>query len=389
MGLKELKTIQVEKEKLQIERVRLRKELMEFQKKVHLNDEKIQEISNDKEVLSKEIKKAFSSKSILVDKTYTNEEMIHQYELILELFGYYQNPQNINSNGSQNWNPDFINTIDQITNKLKGLRAGKRGEKNVCKVIQLFDDKVMYISNFRCKYDELDTENDLIVISQCGVFTLEIKNWEKSACVTNRGFLVTEQGENSNVVEQQIRHCSALRKILEKHLDGIDMDIFPILVWENQKSDIQDNYGKIPICFPNDVSYEILNTEKYPGNYSKKMQRKIYNILLNENLGSRSYPHGIERESFINSFIQGAYKNFEESLLPIKQQKNKIELLEEQICVLKAKEAKMLKEKKEHPVRYSVKVTGKKAAKGTGKILKNVGITILDIVAIAYGVMDE
>lgn len=278
-------------------------------------DEDIKQIKKDLEVFK--------------GKEYTTNEAIEQYEKFLVFSEKYI----IDEQAKRDFEPYY----NQIKKQVNILKAGKRAEKATFDSIKLWNVHVRYLANARFVYDDIDTEEDLIIIAPTGIFSIEIKNWKTSAILNRNGILISNENKNNNIdiINQIKRHCFCLNKILvnEMELCGIQDKNFihPIILWQNNFSKLKDEFLRIPICCANTLEYEILNYKKYKRVLGDEDIEKIYYLLLKKQCHERKYP----------SIITGDY--FDAFLLAMKAQyASKRRPLEEKISEIEAKKKQKL-----------------------------------------------
>lgn len=235
------------------------------------------------------------------------------------------------------------------------LEAGREGEQETVKALQLIGPRIKYLSNARFIYDDVDAEHDLIVIAKTGIFTIEVKNYSHDAYLNSNGILFY-RNRQTDLIQQIRRHQNCLWRILHENSNLMnkitgDCDIHSIILWQNKDSDIEDDFGKVPICCINDLEYEIPDTSKYKGNLSDSDIEKIYHYLHINREKDRRYPLNVP-EDFVDLVINGACSQYEINLNKSKQE----------LCKLQEKLQDLLKqieEKEKHPVWYYSKRIGK------------------------------
>lgn len=216
---------------------------------------------------------------------YTNSEAIIQYERLLEIIDTH-----ITNERSRIAISSYIEDIEK---ELKILKAGRRAEKNAADSIKIWTGKVRYLCNARFIYDDVDVEEDIIIIAPTGIFSIEVKNWKDNAKLNRNGILTTEsgRGESIDIVNQVKRHCFCLRMILEQeNVLPSNECIYPIILWQNNFSKLEDDFNRIPICCANTLEEEVLDYSKYQRILTDEDIERIYEILNSKKADERKYP---------------------------------------------------------------------------------------------------
>lgn len=298
------------------------------------NNEKIRGLKEELSEIEKESAKLESKLNELKGTLYTNSEAIIKYEHLLKTLD--DSILNVLDNDieGEEIRKKFSSYINDIEKELKILKAGKRAEKGAIDSLKLWRNDICYLSNIRFIYDDVDVEEDLIVITSTGIFSIEIKNWKKSAKLNSNGILVSksEKGERIDIVNQVKRHCFCLHKILdEANILSIPKDrefIYPIILWQHELSELKDEFHKIPICCANTLEDEVFDYSKYPKCFTDEDINKIYNILDSKREEERKYPLVIPDE-FIDLFLsiirEGVNRDSKRTRRRLEQDIDKIE----------------------------------------------------------------
>ena len=106
---------------------------------------------------------------------------------------------------------------EKIFEESNGILKGDDGEKAVLEYLELVKrGDCVIIPNVRLRSGTSDFENDVIIISNCGIFTIEIKNYSKGMLhISNDGCVRHNNiAEKEDVIMQSERHKGLLIKFL-------------------------------------------------------------------------------------------------------------------------------------------------------------------------------
>lgn len=166
----------------------------------------------------------------------------------------------------------LVTQLNEIINSYRGLISGAKAEEDTRIIISTFDHKVKYLVNHRCcarkTQDEnvIYAENDIIIVCQQGIFTLEIKNSSSDLMITSNGDLVrTNSGKRDNIVEQCLRHVNITQRVLEEELGEAypqvkDIVVEPIIIIANNAVELKDNCKRVPVLIKSEIQEYILST---------------------------------------------------------------------------------------------------------------------------------
>ncbi|CAM2749299.1 nuclease-related domain-containing protein [Fructilactobacillus fructivorans] len=165
-----------------------------------------------------------------------NDEMEIVNRLIYLAHEYYKNVKKIKNNYNENIYNNFT-AIDEFSEHLSDLKkeyskimVGNDGENRVANSVKGLGD-VISNSNVWNDYGDGHTnrnQQDVILISQRGIFIFEVKNWTTSRYIeeTQSGYLIGRDKYNNkthfvNVAQQSLNHKKAIGNLLS---DNLSMD---------------------------------------------------------------------------------------------------------------------------------------------------------------------
>lgn len=247
-----------------------------------------------------------------------------------------------------------VGIIEAITKEKNKLEAGKRAEIEVQNDVKLFLDKAKILHN--CRF-VVDVEIDMLIIATKGIFCVEIKGWGENAEFTESGYLKSEN-KSVDVAGRMRRYQYCIEKLLEKGV-SYDIEIIPLLLWQNRKSEIKSNFKKIPICYKNTLEDEIFTRDDVLSNDEVDL---IYACLKEEVKVERKYDILLDKKTV----------DYYEEILTRDLRKEFKEQKE-----IRKKRYKNLQEKKNHPIRYVTKSIGKGIGTGVAIVATVAGFAFI------------
>lgn len=167
----------------------------------------------------------------------------------------------------------------------------------------IFNSAILPITSPKTEMEKRigEFENDLIIVNENGVFTLEVKNYQKGkieiysdgrvAHYDSRGELLPS--EKQNVIEQSENHIRYLSMFLKDVFDDSSDDIknvvHGIIVIANNDFEISKNELDYPIVRP--VLLGRALNSSYGDKLSAEMQEKIANAIKKNLKASHKYVH--------------------------------------------------------------------------------------------------
>lgn len=242
----------------------------------------------DLKKLSQEIEYRVQSGITIVDKEY--DKYIYKLKALLDWF----------SDISKEYKLDKAS-----------IGKGEEGEQFIVSELakyhegdwSIFNGAILPITSPRTDTDRRigEFENDLLVVNENGVFTLEIKNYQKGkleiysdgrvAHYNSRGELLPS--EKQNMIEQSENHIRYLTIFLKDMLDDPSIDVknlvHGIIVIANNDFEISKNELEYPIVRP--VLLGKTLSSSYGEKLSPEMQNKLVEIIKANLKGAHKYPH--------------------------------------------------------------------------------------------------
>ncbi|KPU27591.1 hypothetical protein TR13x_03380 [Caloranaerobacter sp. TR13] len=200
---------------------------------------------------------------------------------------------------------DFAKEAYEYINKMYfASRSGLAGEKRLNEELFLYRDVIKNLGSIRLEVENTTVESDSIIISENGVFCIEVKNYGDNS---NSGKIVISKdgawkrynasGKEvpiHNVTAQIYRHIGIQQRFLNEELKKINAEdvpyvhFRPIVVIANDNIEIENN-SDIPVLRISNVYHYILNY-KAEEKLDKKYWDAIEKILVENNKGLKPYP---------------------------------------------------------------------------------------------------
>lgn len=194
-------------------------------------------------------------------------------------------------------------------------RIGIRGEHSVDRELDLYRDKLLNLSNIRLIVEGNTVESDNLVLSERGIFCIEVKNFGVGhgggTIKISKDGLWTRYSAEGDVMEvdditsQTYRHIGLTQRFLNEELkrQGIKLsylNINPIIVFVNPAIKI-DNQSDVPVLRLSSI-YHHISTFKTDNRIDEKYWGVIENILNTHNQGSKPYPVKLCADKIIQNY---------------------------------------------------------------------------------------
>lgn len=192
-----------------------------------------------------------------------------------------------------------------------GLLRGVQGEEKVAEVLELYDDRLSILQNYRWGY-----EHDFIVLAPTGIFTVEVKTLRGNYTLTETGIL-KENGSQGDkwydVALQSKKHVETIRrKLAGCAAFNSRIPLQQIICSAEPACTIKDEYHLLPVCYKNTIDQILLPSDGQPEVLTKKDIAEIRGFLEAHQEEERRYalfaPNGEidSREVFLQSFASVA-----------------------------------------------------------------------------------
>ena len=235
-------------------------------------------------------------KSFSKDKYQKNELLTEMFALQQEIVGLTFNGEHASTADLKIWdverhleqlNQDCGNVADEelrrfkegsktLCNLLKAEISGNRGEAKAFRTLQYIRSKHIILKNVELSDGDRRTELDAIVVTPGVITIVEVKNTAKNIFIDENGDYY-RTGEylrwDCNIAEKMTLKEELLKKVLSD--DGIeDVHIRSIVVFTDNRIEVQNKYFGIRTCFVSQLAY-IIDGFKSSTNMSEEEMEHI------------------------------------------------------------------------------------------------------------------
>lgn len=182
-----------------------------------------------------------------------------------------------------------------------GAKLGILGESAVDKELSLYKDKILNLSNIRLETEGTTVESDNIIISEKGIFLVEVKNYGAGhggkLKISQDGLWTRHDNkgkeiEVEDITAQVYRHIGITQRFLNEQMkkNNINIpyiEIKPIIVIANKNIKIE-NESAIPILRISNI-YHYISSYKSQHMLEENYWKSIELILNKSNKGAKSY----------------------------------------------------------------------------------------------------
>lgn len=189
--------------------------------------------------------------------------------------------------------PCFKRLYDNLKNLgyvIGSFKRGANGERECQKALRTFayDPGVKFLCNIALENEDGKTEYDAIVIAPYGLFIIEVKKWAGPIVITEHGIL--KQDTNNGTVYGLAERMNVKKDVLRRLLGDKMPDIVqPLLVFPDMRTEIDDQYHKIPYCIGGGYPDTIRTYKKFGNCLSNEAIEYIYATLQANHKEQMSY----------------------------------------------------------------------------------------------------
>lgn len=223
-------------------------------------------------------------------------------------FDYKNTEKGIYSNLKQ-YKTLFDKEREAFFSQFSRIKSGVEGEKRVNEELALFKDVIENLQNIRLEIEGTSVESDNILITENGIFSVEVKNFgengQYSIVIAKDGQWLKEYENGTrepmkNVTTQLNRHIGLKQRFLndelKKKINEADLpyvNIYPLIVIANDKVMITNN-SDLPVIRASSIYHYVMN---YNGiKLDRKYWPAIKEIFKTHSLKPKAYPVSINFE---------------------------------------------------------------------------------------------
>lgn len=212
-----------------------------------------------------------------------NEQHADLYKL--KLCNVFQHFEHLNAEKNYLYTEQlnrFKSINAEVINMIKKYKSGSTGEFYAVKSLKTISCPKIIKNNIELSKDEFTTEIDSLVITEKGIYIIEVKNTRKDILIDEYGNYIRlgdvdsfdcQIGEKMNHKEYLIRE--ALFDI------GLDIRIKSLVVFTNYEINVTNKYKYIQHCFLSDLPH-IIELDELPKIYSQSEMKKIALSILDQ-----------------------------------------------------------------------------------------------------------
>lgn len=283
----------------------------------------------EKEVLRKASFLDMQDELSLIEKNKYYKNILDFTNKICSNIPDYENIEDKESRNAENVCKDFYEQYDKLKKYIHISENGLKGERYTYNALKMLDYKVEILQNINLYLGNEIIENDIIVITESGVFTLEVKY------ISNKTATITEQGllGNKNIVEQSRKHIHSLNRLFVDTKYAY-IPVYSIIVFSNDKCKVYCHNDYVTVCYRNDVEDIIFDEHEYPKAISKDDMIAIKDVICesSKDIPSIKYPLDVDMDAYINSLAK--YVSFYEIIQYKESLEKEVKELEKKISDL-------------------------------------------------------
>lgn len=212
----------------------------------------------------------------VINKTFNTE---HADEGNFKLWQVEKHLECLNEELGNVANEELIRFKEQskiLTNEIKKQIAGNKGERFAAKCLETLKCHNVILSNVELVKGNHKSEIDFIVLTQKGIYLLEIKNTKRDVVIDERGNYIKVC--NESVYEKPLgENMNEKEYLLRSTLEDMgyqNPNIVSYVVFTNSQIKVENNYDYIKHCFISNL-LQIINNNNGEYLYSVKEMARI------------------------------------------------------------------------------------------------------------------
>ena len=221
-----------------------------------------------------------------------------------ELIKYFENENEQLGGALKSSLEKFRKDSLMIDNLIKSEISGYNGETKAFQSLGKLKCNHRIIKNMELCNDTLRTEIDAVVITEKGIFIIEVKNTQKNVFIDETGdFYRTSKYQkfDSNIADKmQIKETLLREKLDALGYSGIR--IFPVVVFTNKYIEVQNKRRGLKTCFSSQLPYIIDDWKSFE--YLTNSDLDIIEKELTDTVASATFPMQFDTDSVKNNFIE-------------------------------------------------------------------------------------
>lgn len=198
----------------------------------------------------------------------------------------------------------FQEDSKEFCNLIRAEISGNKGEYKAFKSLEYMRSQNRILRNVELKEEDMRTELDLVVVTQKCLTIVEVKNTAKDIFIDEDGNYF-RTGEflkwDSNIAGKMKVKEKLLRKVIENTVFS-NLPIRSVLVFTNNRIEVQNRYEQIRTCFPGQLSSLI---DRFPMEELLSAEElDIVRDLVDEASCKEAYPFEFDCEQYKKDFAE-------------------------------------------------------------------------------------
>ena len=161
---------------------------------------------------------------------------------------------------------------------IKGM-AGERSARKALKLLSM-DRSIKILYNISIEDGDCQAEYDAIVVAPYGLFVIEVKNWSGAVKITRNGIL---KKDGCDGIVYDLAGRMGMKEALLKNClgDMLPKNYTSMVLFSNEKTEVEDDYHRIPYVIGGGVSGEIRLYQKTGVSINERQIHKICECISN------------------------------------------------------------------------------------------------------------
>lgn len=240
----------------------------------------------------------------------------------------------------------FEDECKTFCNLIKAEVSGNRGEYKAFRTLEYLRTDHIILKNVELREGDLRTELDAVVITPNGITIVEVKNTAKNIFIDENGSYY-RTGEflkwDCNIAQKMDLKEQLLRKLLVA--EGIeDVEIKKVVVFTDNRIEVQNKYTKIRTCFVSQLAC-IIDDFKSQNNMTQEDMENIEDLIRKAEY-KETYPFGFDVNQYKKDFAtvmaileEASVKSEEQQVIEevIEEENKKVRFMDTFKCIFESK----------------------------------------------------
>lgn len=205
------------------------------------------------------LEEMFALQNELIELTFSNDHAATAKLKIWDVERHLEQMNRDNGNVAEEELSRFEEGCKEFCSLIRAEISGNRGEYKVFKELEYLEPQNKVLKNIELREGDTRTELDAVVITSKCVTIVEVKNTSKNIFIDDEGNFY-RTGEclkwDCNIAEKMSAKESLLKNVLVAAGYG-HIQVRSLLVFTNNRIEVQNKYRQIRICFVNQLPFII------------------------------------------------------------------------------------------------------------------------------------